>query len=730
MDSHTLELLEFDKTRELLASYAATSMGKQAAIDLAPSVDPAFISYRSALTTEMTEALSARLSPPFGGLRDVRALARRAATGAVLEAEELAQVGETLRAVGELDRWLDRIGDQFPRMGGMRQGVGEFAGLSAEIDSCLDRRGEILDTASRKLSAIRREIAQAKERIQETLRILLRSPDIRRYLRYANFTMVGHHYVLPVAREHRGRIDGSVQRTSSSNETVYVEPKAIAEQSAQLSFLRARETKEIRRILRGLSAQIGHVASDLISTLDRLAELDLIFAQAKFSLDYSMNPADLANDGGLVLAAARHPLLEAIFRAETRSPQTFEERSARTIEKPIVDNRSMSVVIAPRSDAKEQTEPLVEPATHDASPADVTIDLERSENPPKPKPPARTATPIDVHLGNPFSILVITGPNTGGKTVALKTVGLLALMAQSGMHIPARSGSIVPIFDQIFADIGDEQSLEQSLSTFSSHARRIATIVAGATEKSLVLLDELGAGTDPVEGAALGRSILDELDSIGCRAIVTTHIGDLKTYAFTNPRAENAAVEFDEETLAPRYRIKIGDVGRSSATAIARRLGLPGRLVDRAECYLRDARGTQAPEWELIHKLRRDAEAARVEAIEARAEAERVRAALARELADLTRSEVDESKLETARARLKPGDTVVVDRLGRDRPCRIVKIDLKKKNAVVAIGGMQWEVQIVELIPKSPNASDAIDPARRKSRGKSPGTIDDYIDKS
>jgi DNA mismatch repair protein MutS2 len=728
MDSHTLELLEFDKTRGLLARYAATSMGKQAAIELAPSVDPSFISSRRSLTTEMTEALSARLSPPFGGLRDVRALARRAVTGAVLEAEELAQVGETLRAVGELDRWLDRIGDQFPRLGGMRRGVGEFAGLSAEIDSCLDRRGEILDTASRKLSAVRREISQAKERIQETLRILLRSPEIRRYLRYANFTMVGHHYTLPVAREHRGQIDGSVQRTSSSNETVYVEPKAIAEQSAQLSFLRARELKEIRRILRGLSAQIGHVADELIATLDRLAELDLIFAQAKFSLDFAMNPADLSDDGRLVLAAARHPLLEAIFRTESRIPPGGETRPTLTIATTIDGEPSKSIEADSQTEAVDSVESKLDRDTIAASLMRRSIDPELSKIPPKRAASDKSVTPIDVHLGNPFSILVITGPNTGGKTVALKTVGLLALMAQSGMHIPARAGSIVPVFDQIFADIGDEQSLEQSLSTFSSHARGIATIVAAATERSLVLLDELGAGTDPVEGAALGRSILDELDSIGCRVIVTTHIGDLKTYAFTNPRAENAAVEFDEETLAPRYRIKIGDVGRSSATAIARRLGLPGRLVDRAERYLLEARGTQAPEWELIQKLRRDAEAARVEAIEAKAEAERVRSALARELADLTRAESDESKLEAARARLKPGDTVVVDRLGRDRPCRVVKIDLKKKNAVVAIGGMQWEVSIAELIPKVPIPADSAEAARRKARGKGRGSIDDYID--
>ncbi len=239
MDTHTLELLDFDKVRTLVAARAACSLGKAAAQAIEPSVDPGEIHSRQALTTEMVEALGSGLRPPFGGLHDIRQLARRAQKESVLEAEELAETVETLRAIGNLDVWLARVGDQFPRLGGLRQAVGEFSGLAVAIEGCLDNRGKVLDTASRRLAALRRDIGRAQERIQETLRQMLRSPEIRRILRFPNFTMVGHHYVLPVAKDHRGEVQGSVLRTSASNETVYVEPTAISEQSAQLSFLRA-----------------------------------------------------------------------------------------------------------------------------------------------------------------------------------------------------------------------------------------------------------------------------------------------------------------------------------------------------------------------------------------------------------------------------------------------------------------------------------------------------------
>jgi DNA mismatch repair protein MutS2 len=312
----------------------------------------------------------------------------------------------------------------------------------------------------------------------------------------------------------------------------------------------------------------------------------------------------------------------------------------------------------------------------------------------------RTVVPIDVNLGVGFRILVVTGPNTGGKTVALKTVGLLAAMAQSGLHVPAAEGSQFPVYDDILVDIGDEQSLEQSLSTFSSHVRRIAEILRKVTSRSLVLLDELGAGTDPADGAALGRAILDELDRIGSPSIVTTHIGDLKTYALSNPNAENAAVEFDDRTLMPRYRLKIGDIGESHALRIARHLQLSEDVVTRAESYLLDRKSRAIPEWEVIQKLRKEAEEARLSAIHARSEAERTREAMTEKLAQLQRETEHTDTIALARSRLEPGDKVVVPRLGYDRPGRVVKIDPRKNTAVVAIGHVTWKVNIDELVPQ------------------------------
>jgi DNA mismatch repair protein MutS2 len=314
----------------------------------------------------------------------------------------------------------------------------------------------------------------------------------------------------------------------------------------------------------------------------------------------------------------------------------------------------------------------------------------------RPLAPPKEVVPIDVRLGQPFNLLIITGPNTGGKTVTLKTVGLLCLMAQAGMHIPAGQGSQVPVFRQVLADIGDEQSLEQSLSTFSSHMSRIAYILKTADTSSLVLLDELGAGTDPTEGAALGRAILDHLDRAGCRAMVTTHLGDLKTYAFNNDRAENAAVEFDPETLMPTYRLHIGQFGMSNAIKIARRLKMPKDLLRRAHHYLR-RKSRKHSDLVQLQQKREEAEKARVDALAAQVEAKKQQEAFERAKSEVERQARVDAELKEFRRKLQPGTMVKVTRF--DKPGRIVRIDAKKNVAAVSLGLGQWEVPLDEVFP-------------------------------
>jgi DNA mismatch repair protein MutS2 len=630
MDAHTLELLEFGKVRELLAGYAASSLGKELARGVEPGTDADAIRAELALVTEMTEALAAGQAPPFGGLHDVRLLVRRAAIGSMLTAEELLQVADTLACTGAIYRYRMSLDGRFDRLEALLAPVEDLGAVGKTITGCIDARGHVLDMASPELACIRQALAELEERVQNQIKRLLRDPELRKILRYPNATVSGDHYVLPVAVNHRHKVQGVVHRTSSTGETLFIEPAGVANLSAERAVLKGDEDREVRRILRRLSADVARVAKPLGFAIDLIARLDFITAKARFSRDYGMFAPDVNAEGRFWLRQARHPLLEHLFRGET--PE-----------------------VAPRQ-----------------------------------------VVPIDVRLGFKFNLLVITGPNTGGKTVTLKTTGLLCLMAQSGMHVPAAEGSSVPVFRQVLADIGDEQSLEQSLSTFSSHMSRIASILRTADAVSLVLLDELGAGTDPTEGAALGRAILDELDRLGCRAMVTTHLGDLKTYAFSNERAENAAVEFDAETLRPTYRLHIGQFGMSNALKIARRLKLPRDLLRRAHRYLR-RRQRKAPELTRLQELREEAQKAQEEALVARHEAERQREEYQRKVEAVAREAEEAAALREARARLQPNDVVRVQRF--DKAGRVVRVDHKKNAVVVSVGLGQWEVPLDEVFP-------------------------------
>jgi DNA mismatch repair protein MutS2 len=634
MDAHTLDLLEFAKVRDLVAGYAYSALGKELARAAEPSTDAGGIRAELALVGEMLDVLGQGQTPPLSGLSDVRLLARRAAIGAMLTADNLLEVAAALTCTGQMYRFRMRLGDRFTGLMALLAAVEDLGPIAKSIHSCIDSRSHVLDLASPELADVRQRIAVLDERVQSKLKAMLRDPKLREALRYPNATVSGDHHVLPVAVNYRHKVPGIVHRTSATGETIFVEPAEIAGLSSDRAVLKNEETREINKILRKLSAEVGRVSRPLSFAIEAIARLDFMTAKAKFSRDFKMSAPDINTEGRLWLRDARHPLLEQLVRR----PPTGESGIS----------------------------------------------------------PPKEVVPIDVRLGQPFNMLVITGPNTGGKTVTLKTTGLLCAMAQAGMHIPAGQGSQVPVFSQILADIGDEQSLEQSLSTFSSHISRIAHILGVADANSLVLLDELGAGTDPTEGAALGRAILDHLDKLGCRAMVTTHLGDLKTYAFTNDRAENAAVEFDSETLLPTYRLHIGQFGMSNAIRIARRLKMPRELLKRAHRYLK-RKSRRHVDLVQLQKKREEAEHARADALAAQIEAKKHQEAFERAKADVERQAKETAALAEFRKKLAAGTMVKVTRF--DKPGKIVRIDAKKNIAAISLGLGQWEVPLDEVFP-------------------------------
>lgn len=628
MDAHTLELLEFSKVRELIAGYAVTSLGKDLLLKLEPLQQLEVVERQITLVTEMTEALSGRHTPPLSGVSDIRLLLRRAIIGSSLTASELNQVKEVLAATGSAYRYRMKLEPRWNNLINMLARVEDLGSLARTIEGSIDARSHVLDMASPELSSVRHRLHDIDEGIQQELKRILRNSVIRSALRFPNATLSGDHYVLPVAVNHRQKVPGIVHRTSTTGDTVYIEPASLANYNAERSLVKVEEEKEIARILRRLTAEVAQYAKPLQVALDILAQLDTVQARAKYSLEYQMTAPRLAADRKLWLHAARHPLLLHHFKTQAGE---------------------------------------------------------------------KSVVPIDVRLGAEYDMLIITGPNTGGKTVALKTVGLLCIMAQSGMHIPAQTGSTVPMLEHLLADIGDEQSLEQSLSTFSSHITRIRDIFLKANARSLVLLDELGAGTDPTEGAALGRAILDHLAQQQCLAMVTTHLGELKTYAFHNERAENAAVEFDVATLRPTYRLLVGQFGRSCALQIARRLELPRELMKRAQHYLRKRRERSSSELEKLQAAREVAEKARHEAQLAEIEAQKMQKEYQQKQTQLQKQLELEESLKQFRTTLRPGVAVSVERF--DQPGQIVRVDQGRGIAVVKAGLGQWEVPLREVFP-------------------------------
>ncbi len=562
MKEHTLSILEFDKVLARLARHTSFSAGRSLALSLRPTSDHEEVVRRQRITAEARRLRQMQPGVGLGGVSDVRPQAHKAAIAGVLEPTEFLDVASTLHAAGSLRgaiTRLDRSGagrSGLPLLVEIAGGIADLSDLVSDIEGCINQRAEVTDDASPMLAILRRDVRVAHDRLNAKLQAFLNSQQGRQVVQEPIVTLRDGRYVIPVKADFRGQIEGIVHDVSSSGATVFLEPLSIVELGNTWRELQLEEQREVERVLRRLSAAVGHAVDEIDACVAALAEIDLALAKARLAeeLDAYELPYEGESQGWLVaadaeaslnLVNARHPLLKG------------------------------------------------------------------------------EVVPISMAVGGKYSVLLITGPNTGGKTVALKTVGLLSLMAQAGLPVPADAGSRMPIFTSVNADIGDEQSIEQSLSTFSSHMTNIIAVIGEAQPESLVLLDELGAGTDPTEGSALARSILEKLLGVGCLTVATTHHGELKAFAHATSGVMNACVEFDPETLAPTYRLTIGLPGRSNALAIAERLGLPADVVEKARESL--------PEEQLA-----------VESLLAEIQAERQQATATRRAEELARQETED----------------------------------------------------------------------------------------
>jgi DNA mismatch repair protein MutS2 len=556
MDAHALRTLEYPKILERLARHAAFSAGKDLALGLEPSTDVHDVVRRQRETAEARRLLALKPRTGLPGAHDVRPLAEKASRDGVLTPEELLHIASTLECARELKSSIARLREELPLLAAIADGIEPLVKTVERINRAINQRAEVTDQASPALGAIRREVRALHDRLYQRMQEILASTYAKGIAQEAIITVRDGRYVIPIKADYRGQIRGIVHDVSGSGATVWLEPLAVIELGNKWREAQLEEEREVERVLRALSGEVGAQAQAVTWDIEALARIDLALAKARFAdeiraeeLPYEgeEQPWIVGAPAQLHLLNARHPLLRA----------------------PVV--------------------------------------------------------PTTITVGGPYRVLLITGPNTGGKTVGLKTAGLLALMAQAGLPVPADAGSRVPVFDAVFADIGDEQSIEQSLSTFSSHITNIIAVLQAVGSKSLVLLDELAAGTDPTEGSALARAILTALLDAGALVVATTHHGELKAFAHNTDGVMNASVEFDLATLSPTYHLSIGLPGRSNALEIAQRLGMPQPVIDKA-------RSSIAPEQlqveEMLSEIRRErdlaADARRAEEV-ARREAEEIR---------------------------------------------------------------------------------------------------------
>lgn len=552
IQTETLDLLEWSRLCQHLATFAATKLGAVAArnLKIPDSLEESQVFLAQTQDAyQLENELASGLS--FDGIQDIGEFLERAALRGILAGTELLDIATTLSGA----RQLRRVIDNYPDLLVLTELVAElrtYPELEQEIYRCIDDRGRVTDRANPKLAGIREQIRHVHTRIYDALQRLLQRHS--NAIQESVITQRGDRFVIPVKATHKDVIPGIVHDTSTSGATLYVEPSSIVNLGNQYRQLIRQEQREEEEVRRVLTEQVAAVTPDLERLLAIVTTLDLSTARARYSLWLQANP----------------PRFVRFESPDSKTSEADSSISKSNIEPIVLRNLRHPL--------------LVWQHQHEQGAAVVPIDLV-----------------IQPHI----RVVAITGPNTGGKTVTLKTLGLAVLMAKVGLFVPAREPVELPWFDQVLADIGDEQSLQQSLSTFSGHIRRISRILEAiaptanfvgneensritpnSPSNSLILLDEVGAGTDPSEGSALAIALLKHLADQASLTIATTHFGELKALKYQDERFENASVEFNDVTLSPTYRLLWGIPGRSNALSIARRLGLNPEIIEEAKKHV------------------------------------------------------------------------------------------------------------------------------------------------
>jgi DNA mismatch repair protein MutS2 len=589
LNGNSFRTLEFEAIQALVLSHAGSAAGRSLLQRLSPSTDISEVRTRLVRTREALAIFRTLGRQPYHDLPDVaNMIAAARVEGVTLEPRQLLDVASFIEGGVEIARAVARS-EGAPGLAQRASQVPAMDDVAAAIRRAILPSAEVADDASPRLAEVRRTLTRLRAQLTTVMESFLRGKEAERTLQDKLITTRNERYVLLVKADQRGQVPGIIHGSSGSGASLFVEPLPAVELNNDIVSLGDDEREEVQRILRELTARVGDRARDLAGALDVLGELDAAQAFALVARDMDAHEPQIA-DGhlDLELLDGRHPLLM-----------------------PAICER---------------------------------IGHQRRST--------RDPVPVTIRVGFGAPVLVISGPNTGGKTVALKTVGLFALMAQSGFFVPAAPGSVLPVFRRVYADIGDEQSIEANLSTFSAHLASIVAMTKDLEPPALVLLDEVGAGTDPTEGGALGVAIVDHFRARGAMVVATTHHGLLKAYAQATPGVASASFGYDPETYEPTYRLALGVAGRSMALEMAERLGLPSAVVKDARSRL-DEKEAQAEA--LLKKLEQDqaalaVEQERIAAERAAVEAEKERVAQSERAVEAKKkSELDAFKRELQR---------------------------------------------------------------------------------